>query len=174
MPRDLHSQPQWHLIALETRREAYAMDNIAADLGLATWLPRVIEIAYHARRSYEVESPLFPGYGFAWFCEHTPGPWDRLWATRGVIGPVRIAGSLAALPAASCAALKALEGPDGKIRPKQALRSLFATGDQVRIISGAWAGFVAEVLRMRGPQRVQLMLGKLSNVEIEPERLVKV
>ncbi len=56
------------------------------------------------------------------------------------------------------------------IRPKRALAERFPVGDQVRVTEGAWAGLVGEILTLRGPERVRLLLGRLE-VELAARRV---
>jgi len=161
--------PRWHLVALELRREAYGRDNLVQS-GFDVYLPVVEEIVRHARRALPAARPLFPGYGFAQFDAVAMPDWGRIFRTRGVVGVVRIAGALAALSPAQYLSLRALEDGDGMIRPKRALAARFRAGEQVRVTGGAWAGLVGEVLTVKGPERVRLLLGALKT-EIAAERV---
>jgi transcription antitermination factor NusG len=160
---------RWHLVALEPRREAYGRDNLVQS-GFEIYLPAVEEVVRHARRTLHAARPLFPGYGFAHFDAVATPDWGRIFRTRGVIGVVRIAGGLAALTREQYGSLRALEDADGLIRPKRALAARFRAGDQVRVTDGMWSGLVGEVLTMKGPERVRLLLGALKT-EIAADRV---
>jgi transcriptional antiterminator RfaH len=164
--------PRWHLVAFELRQEDFGRGNLVRD-GFAVYLPAVEETVRHARRTHSVARPLFPGYGFAQFDETATPDWGRIFRTRGVVGLVRIAGALAALSDAQYDSLRALEDADGLIRPKRALASRFRVGERVQVTDGAWAGMVGEVLTLKGPERVRLLLGALKT-EIAAARVARV
>lgn len=151
---------RWHLVAFELRQEGFGRDNLVRD-GFVVYVPSIEETVRHARRTHRVARPLFPGYGFVQFDDMTTPDWGRIFRTRGIVGLVRIAGALAALSDAQYDSLRALEDADGLIRPKRALAAQFRTGERVRVTDGAWAGMVGEVLTMKGPERVRLLLGAL-------------
>jgi transcription antitermination factor NusG len=163
------SGARWHLIAVAPRKERFACGEMAAS-GLPTYLPAIEETVRHARRFVTLARPLFPGYAFAWFDVRDTPAWAPIFRTRGCVGVVRIAGKLASLSPEQYDALRALEDADGVIRPKRAMARTLGVGDQVRIKDGAWAGFVGQILAVRGPERVRLLLGALE-VELQIHRI---
>lgn len=149
-----------HLVATEGKRERYAAAELG-EAGFDTHLPLVLEPVRHGRRTIEERRPLFPGYVFAWFDPQADARWSEIYRTRGCIAPVRIAGALAALTDEQYEALRALEDADGIIRPQGKPPLRLAPGETVRVTGGPWAGFLGEVLTMRGGERVRLLLGTL-------------
>jgi transcriptional antiterminator RfaH len=166
---DAAADPAWHAVAVEGHRERYARDNLLA-LELGVYLPRIEEQARHARRTYTVERPLFPGYLFVAL---DPTRLSAVNTTRGVIGVLRSGGCLAPLKPGALAALRALEDTDGVIRPKRALAERFRPGDKVRVTDGVWGGLIGEVLTVKGAERVRLLLGAL-RAEIGAAQLERV
>lgn len=150
-----------HLIATEPQRERYAAAELG-DGGFATYLPLMLEPVRRGRRTVVDRRPLFPGYLFAWF-DPQSARWGEIYRTKGCVAPVRIAGALAALSDAQYAALRALEGADGMIQLPEddAPAQRLAPGETVCVTAGPWAGFLGEVLRLKGDARVRLLLGAL-------------
>jgi transcriptional antiterminator RfaH len=150
-----------HLIATESQRERYAAAELGQQ-GFATHLPLVLEPVRRGRHTRLDRRPLFPGYLFAWFDPRDAARWSVIFRTKGCIAPVRIAGALAALTAGEYAALRALESQDGVIRlDADAAAAPLTPGSRVRVTAGPWAGFLGEVLSLKGAERVRLLLGTL-------------
>ena len=97
----------------------------------------------------------------------------RISRASGVIGLVRGAGAVMALPDPVIDAIRACEGRDGVIRGTRAPALKFAPGDSVKVTDGAWTGLMGEVLMMRGPERARVLLGRLTTT-IGVERLTAV
>jgi transcription antitermination factor NusG len=70
-------------------------------------------------------------------------------------------------------AIRARADADGVIRARRAPDVTFGPGERVRVIDGAWAGLVGEVVRLSGAARVRVLIGSL-NTDIAAARLAKV
>jgi transcriptional antiterminator RfaH len=105
----------------------------------------------HARRVYDVERPLFPGYLFV-ECKN-PFTIRSINGTYGVRSIVRCGVTPAFIPASFIASLKARE-VDGLIGKRDALRP----GQAVTIDGGPFDGLVGKILEVRESDRVLLLL----------------
>jgi len=119
-------------------------------------------------RVKRLRAPWLPGYLFVKLARPALALSDR----RGLFGLVRGAGEIAALPDGLIEAIRARADADGVIRAQRAAAVSFAHGERVRVTDGAWAGLIGEVLRMKGPARVNVLIGTL-NTEIAAARLVR-
>lgn len=163
--------PRWYVVAVETRREIYAKDNIEA-LGLSVYLPMVTEIIRHARAQHEEKRPMFNGYLFVRFCEATDH-YAKLYSTRGVVGIVQGAGCFGWVPDPLVSSMMALEAAAVPLRAALASGWCPTPGNSVRVCTGAWAGLVGRVVAVKGAERVRLLLGAL-NVVIGADQVAEV
>jgi transcription antitermination factor NusG len=160
---------RWYALAAETGWEELVARRLRA-AGHESYCP--IEATRPLRRrstSAPRRVAFLPGYLFA----RLALPRIELRDRRGVIGLVRGAGAVMALPDPVIAAIRACEDRDGVIRGARAPALMFAPGAPVKVTDGAWAGLVGEVMTMRGPERARVLLGRLTTT-IGVERLAAV
>ncbi len=121
----------------------------------------------HARRAYDAERPLFPGYIFA----EQPQLWRPLLSTVGVRAAVMNDGKPAKLPLGFIESLKARE-VEGCICKHE---TPFRIGQQVTIQGGAFDGLIGQIMGMRTNDRILVLLDLLKRqtpVQIDAKRLV--
>ena len=157
----------WFAVRAKPRREMEAEENLRAQ-GFAAWCPRIRKRVRHARRETVKLAPLFPGYLFVQL-----GPEERRWttirSTRGVAYVVCFGGRYPEVPAAFIAELQARADANGVIavngtQPEARL----APGDLVRVRTGALAGLLGIVERLRDADRI-IVLMELLQREVRVE-----
>jgi transcription antitermination factor NusG len=158
MPREaLEATRRWYAVAADTGWEEIVARRLSM-VGYESYCP--IEQARPRRRrstTAPTRAAWLPGYLFARLVQPRLELRDR----RGLIGLVRGAGEIVALPDPVIDAIRGCEGRDGVIRTRSAVRLKFAPGDSVKVTDGSWAGLIGEVLTMRGPERARILFGRL-------------
>ena len=147
----------WLACQTAPRAERRAVQAIA-DLGLDAYSPmRTVQVR-HGRIVRDGRRPLFPGYVFA----HVPGL-IGLHAVRWSEGIAGIVGGVLApsrVPDAIVADLRAAEALGAfDERPKP--QPTFKPGEKVTIMTGAFTGFVATVIKAEPRRRVHVLLNAL-------------
>ncbi len=151
---ELDDDSRWFVVYTKPRSEALAEEHLRRQ-GFTTYLPRLCQ-PQHVRGVWrEVINPLFPRYLFV---RLRPGVQDisPLRSTRGVTTLVRFGDRLARMPPGMVEALRACEDPHSGVHT--AARALFATGDPVRIMQGAFAGLEGVFHAASGEERVIILL----------------
>ncbi len=142
----VHTQPSKELIAARHLR----------DQGFEVYLPQFKKIKRHARRVQEVFSPLFPRYIFV-NLDLQVALWRSINGTRGV---AHLLMSSEVIPAQVSSTiideLKHQEGSDGMV-PVSSL-AVFAKGQKIQILEGAFKDQVATFESLSDNNRVQLLL----------------
>ncbi len=151
-----HPCANWIVLTTHPNREEFAIENLMRQ-AYETYCPMILKRIKHARRAYEAKRPLFPGYIFA---KHPAQRhlWRPMLGTFGVRGIVRNGETPAVLPAGFVENLKARE-IDGAI---DRLETPFKPGQAVIVSSGAFDGFIGQVLEIRESDRVLLLLNMLN------------
>ncbi len=132
-------------------RESFAAENLIRQ-NYNVYCPMIMKHIRHARRAYDAQRPLFPGYLF--LERNSPFNIRSIFGTYGVRSVVRNGDFPAILPAGFVESLKARE-IDGAIR-KQDIT--FRPGQAVKIDGGPFDGLVGEIIEVRESDRVLLLL----------------
>lgn len=142
----------WGVVNTHPHRERQAVLNLERQ-SFVVYLPRFARIVRHARRTSEVERPLFPGYLFVGIDPQTTA-WRPIASTVGVRGIVKFGDRPALVDDGFVAALRARERDGLIVLPDRP----FEPGESVRVIGGPFAGAVAQVLAGRDSERVVVLL----------------
>lgn len=168
-PREPAGRAAWYVVETHPRAERVAQTHLERQ-GFASFCPRFRTTRRHARRIDEMVAPVFPGYLFAAF-DRDRDNWTVINGTRGVR---RLVGSRSTrpqpMPAEAMAALLArCEG-----ERMASLCPELRPGRQVRVLTGPFADFLAEIhsLDSRGRVRILLdILGGRASVGIDLSQL---
>lgn len=150
----------WYVVNTESRHEVLARGEIAK-AGLVAYLPTVFRQERHGRgRVRAVERPIFPGYLFA-KCEARADHWGLVMRSRGVhrllgCGGLPLSVEPDEIDAIRLYETEQLEKERDRIRRDEAARKAreggksgivwdFSPSERVRIKSGPFAGFYAEL-----------------------------
>lgn len=150
------ADPRWYVAQTQPNAESKAMLHLERQ-GFATYLPRYLKRRRHARRTEIVPAPLFPRYLFV-AIDVTTQRWRSIHSTVGVTRLVCRGDEPVAAASGVVEALRRREDGDGLIRlePK-----LFAAGDKVRVLEGAFADCLGLYQGINDAQRVAILLDLL-------------
>jgi transcription antitermination factor NusG len=173
------SPPAWY--AFCALREYRARDDLRLRLGVdQVWLPECRVVVSSRRQRRVIDGPLFPGYGFV------RGVLTDEWLKAvlnadGVDDVLRMHGRPVAARPCQIAKLQRLVSEcGGRVliecgRVKRGFEMpmdepMYQPGQDVRVLSGPFAGFNALVKEQAGTERLNLMLdifGRLTETEID-------
>ena len=162
---------KWCVAQLKPNGLERAASNLARQ-GFETFMPMQKKTIRHARQLKDVLRPVFPGYLFVRF-GHDQSHWRKINSTLGIarlvsfekLKPALVPDKLIAGLRARCDAKNCFHAPDD-----------LEIGEQVELISGAFAGFIGEVDNLVGEERVRLLyefMGQKSRIEVAKGNLQK-
>lgn len=156
--------PRWYVAQTQPRAEILATQHLVRQ-GFNSFFPRFRKLRRHARRVDEILAPVFPGYIFVCF-DRDRDQWRSINSTLGVS---RLVGNTSNRPQpVPDAAMAAIQSRcEGDLMTD--LVPTFRPGQQVRLLTGAFADQLAEIERLddRGRVRVLLnILGGISSVDM--------
>ena len=159
----------WYVALLKPNGFERAVANLTRQ-GFETFMPMQRKTVRHARQLTNVFRPVFSGYLFIRFGKNR-SDWRKINSTFGVSRLVSFEKSIpAAVPQALINGLQARCDAKNCLQPPDDLR----IGEQVRMVSGAFAGFVGEVEKLIGDDRIRLLyeiMGQKSRIDIPQEDL---
>ena len=145
------SNDRWLVAMTQPHREAIAISNLERQT-FRVYCPMVRKRIRHARRSMDVERPLFPGYVFVAF--EAEKRWQAIRSTVGLRSLVRCGDAPGYLDGAFVKALREREIDGIVVSPP----SPFQPGQSVDITYGPFANLVSEIIAMRDNERVMILL----------------
>lgn len=167
MPQDAQERT-WTLAQLKPNCAAIAERNLHRQ-GFAVFLPLEEATRRKNGRFVTVRQPLFPGYVFVGH-DAASGRWRAINATQGIARLVRFGDAPAEVPIELISDLRARIGEDGTTPELDP----FTKGDRVRLATGPFAGFLAEIAEVAPDRRVWLLidlLGARTRMQVAPEHL---
>jgi len=163
---------EWYVLQTKARQEAVAEHNLE-NQGFKIFLP-MLRAQRHVRGRWQsMFEPLFPGYLFIELDMKTQNT-APIRSTRGVLRLVRLGAILQPFPANLLQALMDAQAAHGDaIDPS----TMFASGDEVTLLSGPMAGLKAIFKARNSQDRVILLLnlmGTETQVNVSPHQIKKV
>jgi len=159
----------WYLAQVKPNAFQIAERNLSRQ-GFDVFSPRQEETRRRAGRFVRDMRPLFPGYLFVAFDPATSA-WRAINSTYGISRLVAFGGRVpAAVPHDLVAGLMARCDESGLLLPPQVLKP----GDNVHVLSGPFAQFVATVDGLAPQQRVWVLLdilGSQTRVSVDVAQL---
>ena len=145
----------WYVIHTQPKKEDVAVLNLV-NQGFAVFLPKCHTVRHHARKKTVVLTPLFPRYLFVKANSAIPR-WAAVDSTRGVAYILRQRNQEPTpMPVGIVESLMAIQVSDQTV-PLSSL-NLFKPGEQLQVLTGAFAGNMAVYEKMTGEDRVQILL----------------
>lgn len=160
----------WFLAQLKPNCAAIAEKNLKRQ-GFVTFLPLEEETRRRGGKFVTATRPLFPGYIFVAF-DPARGHWRAINATQGITRLVSFGSMPAPVPMELVSQLILRCDVDGKLLPTKV--QTLVPGDHVRLRTGPFADFVAEVERIAPDQRVWVLidlLGSPTRMQASAEQL---
>lgn len=147
----------WYAVQTQVNGETKAAQNLQRQ-GYEIYLPRYLKRRRHARKMDIVARPLFPRYMFVGIDMATQR-WRSIQSTFGVSRLVCNGEDPAPLPDGVVPALRAREDDKGFI--KMEIRPVFAPGDKVRVLAGAFMDSTGLFSDLADHDRVSILLDML-------------
>jgi len=142
----------WFILQYKPNAHRVALRNLQRQ-GFETFLP-LHEVTQKKSTKFVLDvRPLFPGYMFVAF-ELESAPWRKINSTMGVSRLVSFDGQPRALPPDLVSGLMLRCDASGKILPPV----LPSAGDEVRVLNGPFANFIATVEALSGPERIGVLI----------------
>jgi transcriptional antiterminator RfaH len=160
--------PTWFLAQLKPNSYRIAERNLQRQF-FRTFLPMHEETSRRNGKFVSSMKPLFPGYLFV-AIDTFAGDWHKINSTFGVTRLVSFANQPAPVPGSLVSALKRRCDDSGKLLPALGLR----LGDSVKLTSGPFAEFMAEIERIEPDRRVWVLLdlmGRTTRLAIDADAL---
>ena len=159
-----------HLLLLEYKPNFHrlALRNLHRQ-GFETFLPMQDVTQRHSTKFVQQRRPLFSGYMFVSFALDT-APWRKINSTVGVARLVSFDGQPKALPPDLIAGLMARCDTQGRVLPPDQ----FAPGDELQVMSGPFAEYVATIETIDAEQRIWLLMefmGQKTRMAVWPEQV---
>jgi len=162
----------WLCFKTENRKEFFAKASLKA-LGFKVVLPYYMKIIRHARKKYQVPSPVFPSYGFLSY-DGEISSLNKIKYCRGVKNYLhQHNGYPQNVTEGVIKAIQLLQQEDGSYRLDP---NRFRSGDKVKIIEGVLAGMIAIVKEKIDERRTQLLvnlLGRINTVNLDCQMIEK-
>jgi transcription elongation factor/antiterminator RfaH len=156
------SQPaagvRWYVVYSQPHREFRAQTQLTLQ-GFRTFLPRYRKTVRHARKLMTVNAPFFSRYLFV-ALDLSRDQWRSVNGTFGVTSLISDGMFPLPLPQGVIESLIKISDANGFINLGDALQ----VGERVRVLTGPFAGFVGELVRLDGARRVQVLLQILNGV----------
>ena len=165
-------EARWYVAQVKPNGFARAEANLKKQ-DFETFMPLRRKTVRHARQMHEVLRPVFPGYIFIRFGA-ARSDWRKINSTFGVSKLISFeTGKPAPVPDALMAGLRARCDVEHVLQPLDDLQA----GEQVRMLSGAFADFVGEIETFVANDCVRLLFDfmgqatKLDVPRVDVERL---
>ncbi len=143
---------RWYAAQTLYRRESGAELQLEAQ-GFASFLPQITRTVRHARQLRTVRTPLFPSYVFVRL-DLERDRWRSVNGTYGVARLVMANGRPVPVPRGVVESLLDLRDANGVVR----LDNDLSIGQRVELIGGPFARALGDLVRLDGPERVQILL----------------
>ena len=158
----MYMSKEWFILQFKSNSHHIAAKNLNRQ-GFETFLPLHDNTSRRLSRFINTSKPLFPGYMFITF-NRAESKWHKINNTYGVSRLVTFNSTLKSLPATFVDNLMKRYDLSGKLLPVQKLKK----GDQVEILKGPLANFVATVETYEDDQRIWVLMdlmGRKSKIQ---------
>ena len=158
----------WYLVQLKPNGHRLAKANLERQ-GFKTFLPLQNVTTRSAHKFVDRHVPLFPGYMFVEL-DTAQNAWRKVNSTLGVARIVSLGGTPTPVPSAIINEFISRCHDDGILRPTQGLE----VGQDVQVLRGPFANFVAKVEEISPDQRVWILidlLGQSSRISVTKDAI---
>lgn len=158
----------WYLVQLKPNGHRLAKVNLERQ-GFKTFLPLQNVTTRSAHKFVDRHVPLFPGYMFVEL-DTAQNAWRKVNSTLGVARIVSLGGTPTPVPSAIINEFISRCDDDGILRPTLGLE----VGQDVQVLRGPFANFVAKVEEISPDQRVWILidlLGQSSRISVTKDAI---
>ena len=159
---------EWFILQFKPNSHHLAAKNLNRQ-GFETFLPLHETTSRKLSRFINTSKPLFPGYMFIKF-DKTKSEWHKINSTYGVSRLITTNSILKSIPAIFVDHLMKRYDLSGKLLPIQKLKK----GDQVTVLKGPFANFIATVEKYEADQRIWILMdlmGRKTKIQTPSDNL---
>ena len=143
---------EWFILQFKPNSHLHAKKNLNRQ-GFETFLPLHNTTSRKSSRFINTSKPLFPGYMFVTF-DRTESRWYKINNTYGVSRLITVNSSLKSIPTAFVENLMKRYDLSGNLLHMKKLTK----GDQVTVLKGPFANFIATVEKYEADQRIWILM----------------
>lgn len=143
---------EWFILQFKSNSHHLAAKNLTRQ-GFETFLPLHETTSRRLSRFINTSKPLFPGYMFIRF-DRAESEWHKINNTYGVSRLITFNSILKSIPTIFVDHLMKRYDLSGKLLPIQKLKK----GDQVTVLTGPFANFIATVEKYEADQRIWILM----------------
>jgi len=143
---------EWFILQFKSNSHHLAAKNLNRQ-GFETFLPLQDTTSRRLSRFTNISKPLFPGYMFIKF-DRAESEWHKINNTYGVSHLITFNSILKSIPITFVDSLMMRYDLSGKLLPIKKLKK----GDQVKVLEGPFADFIATVETYETEQRIWLLM----------------
>jgi transcriptional antiterminator RfaH len=160
---------EWFILQFKSNSHHRAKENLIRQ-GFEIFLPLHNSTSRRSSRFINTSQPLFPGYMFITF-DRTKTEWHKINNTYGVSRLVSFNSILKSVPTTFVDNLKKRYDLSGKLIPMQKLKK----GDQVSVLTGPFANFIATIEKYEDDQRIWVLMdlmGRKTKIQTPSDNLI--
>jgi len=143
---------EWFILQFKPNAHHQANKNLKLQ-GFETFLPLYNTTSRNASRFVNASKPLFPGYMFIKF-NKAESDWHKINNTYGVSRLITFGSTLKSIPTSFVDSLMKRYELSGILLPIKKLKK----GDQVTVLTGPFADFIATVEKYEDDQRIWILM----------------
>ena len=159
---------EWFILQFKSNSHHLAAKNLTRQ-GFETFLPLHETTSRRLSRFINTSKPLFPGYMFIRF-DKAESEWHKINSTYGVSRLITFNSILKSMPTSFVDSLMKRYDLSGKLLPIQKLKK----GDQVTVLTGPFANFIATVEKYEADQRICILMdlmGRKTKIQTPSDNL---
>ena len=159
---------EWFILQFKSNSHHLAAKNLIRQ-GCETFLPLHETTSRRLSRFINTSKPLFPGYMFIKF-DRAESVWHKINSTYGVSRLITFNSILKSIPTIFVDHLMKRYDLLGKLLPIQELKK----GDQVTVLKGPFANFIATVEKYEADQRIWILMdlmGRKTKIQTPSDNL---
>jgi transcriptional antiterminator RfaH len=159
---------EWFILQFKSNSHHIAVKNLNRQ-GFETFLPLHEATSRRLSRFINTSKPLFPGYMFIRF-DRAESEWRKINNTYGVSRLITFNSILKSIPKIFVENLMSRYDLSGNLLPVEKLKK----GDQVKILKGPLASFIATVEKYEDDQRIWVLMdlmGRQSKIQSTTDKL---
>ena len=159
---------EWFILQFKSDSDHLAAKNLNRQ-GFETFLPLHETTSRRLSRFINTSKPLFPGYMFIKF-DRAESEWHKINSTYGVSRLITFNSILKSIPTILIDHLMKRYDLSGKLLPIQKLKK----GDQVTVLKGPFANFIATVEKYEADQRIWILMdlmGRKTKIQTPSDNL---
>jgi transcriptional antiterminator RfaH len=159
---------EWFILQFKSNSHHQAVKNLNQQ-GFETFLPLHDTTSRKLSRFINTSKPLFPGYMFIKF-DRVESNWHKINNTYGVSRLITFNSILKSIPTKFVDNLMERYDLSGKLLPIQKLKE----GDQVAVLTGPFANFIATVEKYEADHRIWILMdlmGRMTKIQAPSDAL---